>query len=163
MKGGNMINQKKAVSEIVSTVLIIMIAVAAVGIIGAIVVPMVRDNLEGGTACMNALSDIQIMTEGTCYSLGNESANEISNITLQVRKGSDEGVDLAALIVHVTDSIGDSIPHTEEINMSLGQTRVFTIQNVSHNATHVSVSPVVRVGNSEKQCDSAGQVRLRSC
>jgi hypothetical protein len=62
----NRIN-KKAVSAVVATVLIIMITVAAVGIIWAAIIPMVRDSLSKGTICNDALSDISIGVEGyTC-------------------------------------------------------------------------------------------------
>jgi len=60
---------KKAVSAVVATVLIIMITVAAVGIIWAAIIPMVRDSLSKGTVCNDALSDISIGVEGyTCKS-----------------------------------------------------------------------------------------------
>jgi len=58
---------KKAVSAVVATVLVIMITVAAVGIIWAAIIPMVRDSLSKGTVCNDAMSDISIGVEGwTC-------------------------------------------------------------------------------------------------
>jgi hypothetical protein len=153
---------KKAISDIVSTVLIIMIAVAAVGIIGAIVVPMVRNSLQGGTACLGALSDVSIETQGTCINKTN-----VSNVTIkvQVRKGSDATVNLDSIIIQVMDTEGSSTPRTiGNLSMSLGQVKVFSIDMVSNKSDSITLAPVVRMGNSLKQCDaSTTQTKLVSC
>jgi len=154
---------KKAMSDIVSTVLIIMIAVAAVGIIGAIVVPMVRNSLQGGTACLNALSDVSIETQGTCF---NRSASGTANSTIFVRvnKGSDASVILDSLVIQAVDIDGNSNRHIiSNVSLSLGQIRVFNITNVSNRAHAITLAPVVRIGNSPKQCDPSSQVILIAC
>ena len=156
MKGGIMINQKKAVSEIVSTVLIIMIAVAAVGIIAAIVVPMVRDNLQGGTACLNAMNDVSIATQAglTCYK-NNTDGNYTVNV--QVRKGSDQTIELSGLRLIVEDTEGSSVSHifndTENEIPSIGETKMLQ-HNVTAQPRFVSIAPIVRVGNSDVSCDA---------
>ncbi len=163
MKGGNEMKTKKAISDIVSTVLIIMIAVAAVGIIGAIVVPMVRNSLQGGTACLNALSDVSIETQGTCFnqniSVCEDGTNSCSNISVQVRKGSDASVILDKLIIQVMDSEGNSEPTeigaTDVGLLSLGGVRTFKIGGISNNAKSITLAPVVKMGNSAKQCDAS--------
>ncbi len=162
--------RKKAISDIVSTVLIIMIAVAAVGIIGAIVVPMVRDSLQGGTGCLNALNDVSVETDGTCFSIGNESCegSNCSNISVQVRKGSDATVVLEKLLIQVMDSSGNSEPEeinsTEVAKLTNGGVRTFLIENVSNNAVSITLAPVIKVGNKAVPCDAAsGQVTLVSC
>jgi len=116
---------KKAVSAVVATVLIIMITVAAVGIIWAAIIPMVRDSLVKGTTCNDALSDISIGVEGyTCRSAAYQGclasapylkpadglcyttvgftgagvANvTLANISLQIKKGSNAKVQLVAV------------------------------------------------------------------
>jgi hypothetical protein len=188
---------KKAISDIVSTVLIIMIAVAAVGIIGAIVVPMVRNSLQGGTACLAALSDVSIETQGTCITKDargictttgfeyNASATEdnkkcynstqysqtdgnfimVADISVQVRKGSDASVNLEKLVIQVMDDTGSSEPREiTDPSLSLGQIKVFNVGNVSNDAKSITLAPVVKIGNSAKQCDaSTSQVTLVPC
>lgn len=148
-----MINQKKAVSEIVSTVLIIMIAVAAVGIIAAIVVPMVRDNLQGGTACLNAMNDVSIATQAglTCYR--NNTDNYTVNV--QVRKGSDQSVELSSLRLIIEDTGGSSVSHifNESYTPGIGETKMLR-HNVTAQPRFVSIAPIVKVGNSEIPCDA---------
>jgi FlaG/FlaF family flagellin (archaellin) len=160
--------RKKAISDIVSTVLIIMIAVAAVGIIGAIVVPMVRDSLQGGTGCLNALNDVSVEVDGTCLSLSNCTDGNCSNISVQVRKGSDATVVLEKLLIQVMDSSGNSEPEeinsTEVAKLTNGGVRTFLIENVNNNAVSITLAPVIKVGNKAVPCDAAsGQVTLVSC
>jgi flagellin-like protein len=120
-------NSKKGVSAVVATVLIIMITVAAVGIIWAAIIPMVRDNLNKGTACNDAMSDISLVTDGgyTCINrtaigcpsgwsivtgdnskcnnasaVGNTGVNissRVGNVSLQIKKGPNTKVSLVAV------------------------------------------------------------------
>lgn len=157
---------KKAISDIVSTVLIIMIAVAAVGIIGAVVVPMVRNSLQGGTACLNALSDVTVETEGTCVTYNNSAVDDTTNISLMIRKGTDASVDLESVVVQLIDSDGNSRPKTVTVdeNLTLGGTWTYKIVNVTNDVKRITIAPVVKVGNSVKQCDaSTSQIALVEC
>jgi len=64
-------NNKKGISAIVATVLIILITVAAVTIIWAAIIPMINNQLESGTLCLDAVSQITLADVGyTCYSDG---------------------------------------------------------------------------------------------
>ena len=75
---------KRGISAIVATVLIILITVAAVTIIWGTVIPMVRDNLD-----FSSLEGrVSVVTsEGyTYYDSDNESAS------IQVKRDPDEGV-----------------------------------------------------------------------
>jgi FlaG/FlaF family flagellin (archaellin) len=49
----NMLSQKKGISAIVATILLVMLSVVAVTVIAAFVVPFVRENLYEGTECVD--------------------------------------------------------------------------------------------------------------
>lgn len=49
----NMIKSKSGLSIVIATVLMILVTIVAAGIIAGFVVPFVRDNLEGSTACLD--------------------------------------------------------------------------------------------------------------
>ncbi len=51
-------NNKKGISAIVATVLIILITVAAITIIWAAIIPMISNQLESGTVCLDAVSGV---------------------------------------------------------------------------------------------------------
>ena len=54
---------KKAISAVVATVLIILITVAAVTIIWAAIIPMINTQISGGTKCLDAVSQLQLVTD----------------------------------------------------------------------------------------------------
>ena len=63
--------QKKAISAVVATVLIILITVAAITIIWAAIIPLIQRNIGEGTQCFDATSQLSIEAEGyTCISRG---------------------------------------------------------------------------------------------
>jgi len=62
-----MIN-KKGVSAVVATVLIVLITIAAVSIIAGFIIPMVREGLEEGGSCFDLRDYVKITDLGyTCY------------------------------------------------------------------------------------------------
>jgi hypothetical protein len=174
--------RKKAISDIVSTVLIIMISVAAVGIIASIVVPMIKTSLVGGQACMNAMSDISIQEDSTCKKLVNcvNSTNETDtkspsegkcgegfegryNVSLVIYKGTDDSVNLDKIQISLLDSSGNSNPRELATEMTLGQSKLFTVGNVSENIIALDVIPILKVGNKPKYCDKLGKAALEVC
>lgn len=66
---------KKAVSALVATVLLILVTVAAVGIIWAAVMPMITRALELNQACLNARLNIDTTRGYTCYDAEKKQAN----------------------------------------------------------------------------------------
>jgi len=53
-------NNKRGISAVIATVLIILITVAAVTIVWAVVIPMVRNSLSEGTVCFDATAAVSI-------------------------------------------------------------------------------------------------------
>lgn len=174
--------RKKAISDIVSTVLIIMISVAAVGIIASIVVPMIKTSLVGGQACMGAMSDISIQEDNTCKKLvlcvnstnetdtNNPSGGECGegfegryNVSLVIYKGTNEEVNLDKIQISLLDYSGNSNPRELTTDMISGESKLFTIENVSENIISLDVIPILKVGNKPKYCDKLGKVALEVC
>ena len=159
--------KKKAISDIVSTVLIIMIAVAAVGIIGAIIVPMVRNSLQAGTVCLEVTRDLEIAATDSCYTLGNTTSN--TTVKVAVRRGTGN-YNLAELTLHAIDNQGNSIPHAVNLtgnNLESGASRSYNF-NMTSNTTVVSAvswTAKVNVGNTQQSCGdpSAGRVYIQQC
>ena len=60
---------KRGISDVVATVLIILVTVAAATIVWITVIPMIQNKMAPGTACLDALSQVEIgVAEGyTCY------------------------------------------------------------------------------------------------
>ncbi len=161
---------KKAVSAVVATVLIIMITVAAVGIIWAAIIPMVQNSLSKGTICNDALSDITLIAEKG-YTCINKSSG---NISLQIKKGPNSKVELVAvdaLIFVGGDSFAYRIEKTNNGTNNVSgvlptsnlEKTVYIWNSTLKNATKVKIAPVVTVGNTEETCEGSSEVFLSPC
>lgn len=84
---------KKALSDVVSTVVLIMITLVVIGIVWVAVDSFLKDRLEGSENCLYSFEKIKLNPEYTCY---NYSANE-TLISIVV----DELDDLTSIIVAV--------------------------------------------------------------
>jgi FlaG/FlaF family flagellin (archaellin) len=66
IRGINFLKRKKGLSNVVSTMILIALAVATVGIVASYVISFVNKNLEDSGDCFEALDKIQINNEYTC-------------------------------------------------------------------------------------------------
>ena len=82
-KNGESYFSKRGVSAVVATVLIVMITVAAVGIIWAVIIPMIKDNLGGSDSCKNMDVSVDVSQGYTCL----DSNKQI--LMVQVKKGNE--------------------------------------------------------------------------
>ena len=60
-------NNKKGISAIVATVLIILITVAAVTIIWAAIIPMITENIGGATECVTPSAALTVVSDYSCF------------------------------------------------------------------------------------------------
>ena len=156
--------EKRAISTVVATVLIILITVAAVTIIWAAIIPMIKDKLISGTDCMDAQAELSLVAdEGYTCRLNNSNGT----IQLQVKRGAKDFV-LAGINAYISIK-GDSkatgkLPNS---NLSANTGDVFYVgDSSSHNyinATRVQIAPIIRSGNVEKECDATESAKLEEC
>lgn len=154
---------KKAISTIVATVLIILITVAAVAIIWAAIIPMIKNQLSGSTTCLDAVSQVTVLNEG--YTCRNVAENKIS---LQVKRGP-KSFDLKDIEVIVSiggqttnkrisaDADVKTVPNTN-------QAKTYIISGANFGtADKVEIAPIVGIGGSEERCGKASSLVLRDC
>jgi len=173
-------NNKKGISAIVATVLIILITVAAVTIIWAAIIPMINNQLEESQACLEAIQQITLENKGfTCVDNGLDGAplggDDI--IKLQIGHGSDE-FEIADMQIITVGSDGNSI--TEKMvgvwnSTSTGnpvlaadfpgvnEEKVFNIYSANKPAS-LSIAPIVGTGDGQMVCDvAATMTQFREC
>ncbi len=176
-----MLNDKRAVSAIVATVLLVLIAVAAVGIIWGAIIPMINKAMEMGQACMNARLTINTDSGYTCW-------NATGRVALVMVSRGAEDFKLAGMDLVVS---GGGL--TKTFNVSSGQipdgvrmledkaqppTMALALPNVNEERTYIvngtavstsfvaqeaRVAPKVRIGNTVKTCGVTHQVSLTEC
>ncbi len=145
-----MVKTKKAISDIVSTVLIIMLAVVAVGIIGAFVVPMIRDSL----AFSGAEVDLRIME--AVYDESQKS------VFLAVSRGSDE-YNLSKVLFILSGSGKNSESfEVKDTLMSIGTIKTYQLQGIESPLDIASVTPFISINGKEKKLDSSSEVEIVS-
>ncbi len=164
-------NVKKAVSALVATVLLILITVAAIGIIWSAVMPMINKATQYGQSCMNARLQIDTDSGYTCY---NASGVVLTNIV----RGADDFVPSAIQLIvagggqsKVFKVVNNQA--TTNVVMLGGATsleipgtneeKTYVVTSGLTTTSEVAVAPVVKVGNTEKVCDVSSRVALTAC
>jgi flagellin-like protein len=179
----NYFRNKKGISALVATVLLILITVAAVGIIWSAVNPMISDNLKFGQACSDVRMSLQV-DASSAYNCFN-SSNNLTNIV--VSRGVDT-LNLVGLQIIASGASG-STPFDVKIGSSKAIARRSndTAFNSAVNFAYgdiptsnsaiaytlntsaigkpdkVAVSAIVKIGATEKKCESSTAVVINSC
>ena len=167
---------KRGISDLIATVLLIVITVAAVGIIYAAIMPLIRGQIETSQKCGSA--GIEIISEGgyTCYDPGTKE------VKIQIQRG-ESNVDIAGLQLQVA---GGGKSKSVEINSTTSliyvkeyggsYSSVLTLPAKNEARTYVikitdsavgitapesvSVAPIVKIGAQNKICGISSQVPL---
>ena len=149
---------KRGISAVVATVLIILITVAAVTIIWAAIIPMIKQQISGGTMCLDAVSQVGLVTAGgyTCITTDGE-------VQLQVSHGP-KNFSLAGIQVLVSEG-GSTTSETIKTGLpGANEEKVITTADSTYaNADKVSIAPIVIVGNTEETCDISATAILSAC
>ena len=161
---------KKGISAVVATVLMILITVAAVTIIWVAIIPLINNQLDKGRACFDAISQVSLPDQGyTCIS------SDGKNVTLQIKRGSME-LDLVDAQV-IFSSGGNSYsfalsdpsttisPAGEITFPNINEERVYVIDtsSITGEIETVELAPVVQIGKSQEVCDVSSSRKLKVC
>ncbi|MBC8495900.1 hypothetical protein H8D36_07120 [archaeon] len=153
-----MIN-KKGVSAVVATVLIIMITVAAVAIVWMTVIPMIKDTANDGITEFNAQKSIEIVREG--YTCANQGTG---NSSVQISRDASTNVNITKLSVQWMAG-GNTANTTDCLAPSINGNVVCTLDmaTATVNVTGVRVAPVIQNGQAEKELGALPEVALPAC
>ena len=145
--------------------MIILITVAAVAIIWAAVIPLVKDNLEGGTTCFNAAQAVAIEQAFTCIDTNGDVDVQISRAS-----GSDVELDSVNILFNDDEGTGVTIGIVETDLPTEGGKKIKTITNadidkagIGGNVVSIAIAPVVAIGNSVEPCEASAPVVLQAC
>ncbi len=147
----------KGISAVVATVLIILITVAAVTIIWAAIIPMIQNQLEEGTTCLDASQALTVLNKGyTCF---NDSGDEVR---VQIAYGAKD-IGLSGIQVLVSDASGNT--NSTMVIANLPGNNGEKVVTVVHSTTaqSVAIAPRVSVGGQDKTCDASAAVDIVAC
>ena len=164
---------KRAVSTLIATVLIIGITIAAFGIVYSYVIPVIRGGVESSKKC----SDMQLSVDN---SKGFTYYDALSNndVSVMVSRGPKSG-ELSLVQLKVTDSTGNSatikssdlitdpgIPGSnEDVTYNISGTTASqptADHNLQGTPQTVSVAAVILLGNKEVACDLTPEVYINA-
>jgi len=169
---------KKGISAVVATVLIILITVAAVTIIWAAIIPLVSNQLEQGDACLEATGELSIVDKGfTCWEDGDprityfqikRGAKNFSLAGIQLvteTNGTSYSFNNSALNVQGHQGGEAPIPTPNEVQVI----RIIVTGAGAYPLTSmpvpdkVSISPIITLGTEEVICDVASTIPIYEC
>ena len=156
---------KKGISAIVATVLIILITVAAVTIIWAAIIPMISNELGGATECFDASAALAVLAEYSCYNT--------TSVDIQISRTSGDfvllGMNIAGSYLGTSETVEiakDDVPnangarvYTIGLDGDAGADGNFTLTAIDS----ASVSARVKSGQTEKLCDGSAVVSIVEC
>ena len=159
-------NNKKGISAIVATVLIILITVAAVTIIWAAIIPMISNELGGATECFDASAALSVITDYSCF---NDSSG---NVSVQVSRstGDFELIGIDVLVSY--QGTAETVTYNESEVPDANGAMVYVITNGSSDSLknhtlgrvdQASVAARVQAGQTEKLCDGSAVTAIRVC
>jgi hypothetical protein len=156
VKNRKRMNEKKAVSTLIATVLLILITVAAVGVIWSLVMPMLQEKItEASQSCISAKIRIDTEKGFTCY----DSASK--QLKVMISRGSDD-LELAGLQI-IAFASGNSYKFEISENIvGVNEDRVYTL-NMTLAPEQATVAPIVKLGTSEKVCSITSRADVNLC
>jgi len=152
-------NNKKGISAIVATVLIILITVAAVTIIWAAIIPMITGNLEGSSECFDASAALSVVSDYSCYNFGVDNTTKV-----QVHRSTGD-FELVGLEI-IIGSQGTTKSFLQTVVPDVNGEKVYTIDlktNFTAAPDEISVAAKVKAGNTQKTCDLGGTAQVAAC
>ncbi len=169
----NKIIEKRGISPIITTVLLIMVSIVAVLIVAGFIIPFIRDSLGESKDCFDVVDQLEINTGSgyTCY-YNESSTNMIANLT--VKRGTKE-VDINGFVLAVS---GGGSSKTFEIKEGVvlgvkmlsgssnieipekGEEMTYSINTTLPEVRYAEIAPIMKSG---KICRSLGKAEIEKC
>jgi hypothetical protein len=144
-----MMMNKRGIEALVATVLLVLIVIAAVGIIWGAVMPIIRQNIDTSQKCLNA--GIEVNTQG-----GYTYATGTTSVSVQVSRGPST-VTVSSIDIKVVNDAGNSGTNSTTDVPLPNSDKVYPITMASlglsgTTAKRVGVAPTIMVGNTKVVC-----------
>ncbi|MBI5149011.1 hypothetical protein HZA33_05000 [Candidatus Pacearchaeota archaeon] len=168
---------KRGISTLIATILIVLIAVVAVGIIWAAIMPMITNASRLSQACSQVASIVINAQAGyTCY---DQSTNEI---LIMISRGSTEielaGAQISILFQGTSKSFeieaGKEYPNIRMITQTeyglpletpgKNEDKTYVIDSTDMSTIEeVKLAPIIKVGISKKKCSVSSSITIPKC
>jgi len=158
-------NNKKAVSAVVATVLIILITISAVTIIWASIIPMIQNRIAGSGDCLDASGQISINPDTTCV---NQTGNFVK-VGIQRLQGNFQ-LDSISIKVYGFDGASTAYENNSVSGLSANVEKVLTIGDSTKDdldpskVAKINIAPKIKVGTTVTECNMVREVTpVKNC
>ncbi|MEM4271537.1 MAG: archaellin/type IV pilin N-terminal domain-containing protein [Candidatus Pacearchaeota archaeon] len=171
----------KAISEVVTTVLILMLTVAAIGVIAGFVVPFVKNSLQKSSECLGYDNYFSFSESGlNCYKISGQNylhgvsvsavndkklSENIDGLVLVLKAPNAESKTIAiksgaaSLEVWMLEKTAQGIVHADVIIPAPGETRTY-VYNSNRQFNYAEVYPLLKSG---RICEKKDTINLIKC
>jgi len=167
---------KKGISTLVATVLLVVITIAAVGIVYVTVMPLIREGVQSSATCSSVGLEVKTYTGYTCYSdtevkiqVG-RSAEEatLKSIQLQI---NGQGISKNFVVNGTADPMirqSNALSYNTPLTLP-GKNEVMTYvilrtaPGMPTSFDTVSAAPVVTIGATTTTCNMPTPVEIQKC
>lgn len=157
----DMRKDKRGISTLIATVLIIGITIAAFGIVYTFVMPIVREGIEASKFCADAQLSLVGERGYSCYDSGS------GTLYSQIARGpKNTSIDEIQIIY---SEAGNSFISTIGPSVGIVQPNGEKVYNVSYNASgftnidSVSIAAVVGIGKKGSVCSPSPKITIDAC
>ena len=183
---------KKGISAIVATVLIILITVAAVTIIWAAIIPMIQNTIEGSQECFDASAALSVITdyscvdhgvcdnvsvicqasEDVCITTGTGECNGVwdddaGSVSVQVHRGTGSFVLTGVEIIYGAEGNTQSEIFTADSTEGVPDPNGDKVYDISYTefgeVSEAGVAAIVQAGNTDEVCGKSGMIQIPEC
>jgi len=126
--------QKRGISSIIATVLIILITIAAIIIVWQVVIPLIKNNLLENTGFVQLSIDT---SQG--YTVWDSSQNKMS---VQIKRGIDDVTLDGIRVIFLLDS-GSVYSDVTAIGQNQAKTFYFQLSELSRKPDKISIAPII--------------------
>ena len=158
---------KRGISTVVATVLIVLITVAAVTILWAGISPLIDQDLSGQTGCFSAQGAIEIDTTDQTYTCRANDTN--GDYKFRLKRGNDNinlrGAEVYVEIDGTTQTAysvtADKIPDANKLKAYPNPDPVNSMDGAT--TVTISVAPKILIDGAETACEKSAPVVLNIC
>ena len=164
---------KRGISQLIATVLILMLTVSTVAIVWSVISPIITGKIETSAECRLATSSLSL--DQFCVKThpnGNEeiflkvnrNAEVIDLIDLQFVVGNKQGNSDSVFFTHLAGNNITDLPGPNEGVLIIRGFNQSDNVNLFGKYNSLALAPVIRTGNNQsKICEIVRRVRLREC
>ena len=153
------LGERKALSPVITTVLLILVSVTAIVIISGVIIPFVRDSLSGSKECFEVIDQITINSEYgyACY-YDRDAGYKTVNITI-----SRKDIEISGLKIKIgaeTDSVTFDIPSGNYVLVNKNSDKTYSLET---DFLEVRYAEIYAVTKNNKLCDKSDSLELEAC